>query len=263
MSLELVGCFDVDEFIARLADYARDSAGRISGKTLPATRPGGRVFRPGRDSDSSFQGLGIPFFSVGVPGPTNASGDIDAAGRVAYWHAPDDTFDKLDLHALEIDTGYRVAQLYDLATMKTLPHVLEPIAASFVAVLKDLAASAGQTFDLASVTSAATALDDAAAKFDRAPRPTDEARAEAFNRIVVRLTHALNSTLYTKAGRFDQDPAAALPVLPLLARVKDLATLPRESNEFGFLETELIRGRNQVEAALRDATDAITAFLAS
>lgn len=238
-----------------LAGYARESAVRISGKTPAAGRAGGRVFRPGRDSDSSFQGLGIPFFSIGVPGPPRGNPDIDAAGRVAYWHAADDTLDKIDPHVLELDTGYRVAQLYDLATMKTLPHLLEPIAASYVAALKDLAGAAGTKFDLTSTLQLATALDTAAARFDKTARTGDP---DAFNALVVRLTHDLNSTLYTKAGRFDQDPAAAMPVLPLLARAKDLATMPA-GDEAGFLETELVRGRNAVEATLRAALQAIRA----
>jgi hypothetical protein len=243
-----------------IADYTRESAIRISGKTPGGGRAstagtGGRVFRPGRDSDSSFQGLGVPFFSIGVPGPAQASGDIDAVGRVAYWHAPDDTFDKLDLHALELDTQYRVAQLYELATLPAVPLQIEPIAASYVAALKDLS-SAGTSFDLTPTLKLATALDEAAARFDRAPR-TD---APAFNTFVVRLTHQLNSMLYTKAGRFDQDPAAAMPVLPLLARVRDLAALSKDTDEYGFLETELIRGRNAVDGALQRALDELASY---
>ena len=239
-----------------LAEYARDAAIRISGKTPAAGRGGNRVFRPGRDSDSSFQGLGIPFFSIGVPGPTPASGDIDAAGRVAYWHAPDDTFDKLDLRALELDTKYRVAQLFDLATMPTLPHRIEPIVASYVTALKELSTSGGAAFDLSATLRMATALDLAAARFDESPR-SDPNR---FNQLAVRLTHDLNSTLYAKAGRFEQDPAAALPVLPLLARAKELATLRSDADEYGFLETELIRGRNAVEATLRHALEQLTTY---
>jgi len=67
--------------------------------------------------------------------------------------------------------------------------------------------------------------------------------------------------LYTKSGRFDQDPASELPVLPLLARVKDLATLPRDGDAWGFLETEMIRGRNEVEARLRTVTEQIEEHL--
>ena len=91
---------------------------RLTGKKPGAGRGGSRIFRPGRDSDSAYQGLGIPFFSIGVPGPAEGHADVDAAGRIAYWHAPDDTFDKLDMKALELDTQYRVAQLYDLATVR-------------------------------------------------------------------------------------------------------------------------------------------------
>ncbi|HEY6357213.1 MAG TPA: M28 family peptidase, partial [Vicinamibacterales bacterium] len=246
-----------------LADYARESAARITGKSVGG-RPGGggtRVFRPGRDSDSSFQGLGVPYISIGVPGPGSGSPDVDMAGRVVYWHAPEDTIDKLDFNALELDTAYRVAQLYDLATLPVLPHKLAPIAASYTAVLTDLAAAAGKTFDLTTTAAAAAILAEAATRFDAAPRPGTALGEEAFNHLVVQLTHRLNETLYTTSGRFDQDPAAAEPVLPLLARVKDLPGLPPGGDEFGFLTTSLVRGRNAVEATLREATAAIDEYL--
>jgi hypothetical protein len=246
-----------------LADYARESAERITGKSVGGRPSGGgaRIFRPGRDSDSSFQGLGVPFISIGVPGPGTGSPDVDVAGRVVYWHAPEDTIDKLDFKALELDTEYRVAQLADLASVPILPHKLTPIAASYTAALQDLAAAAGRVFDLTTTTAAAAAFAEAASRFDAASRPEAAAGTETFNHLVVQLTHALNATLYTTAGRFDQDPAAAEPVLPLLARVKDLPSLPRDSDEFGFLTTSLVRGRNAIESTLRAATVAIDDYL--
>jgi N-acetylated-alpha-linked acidic dipeptidase len=244
-----------------LAEYSREFAHRLTGKAPAAARDESHIFRPGRDSDSSFQGLGIPFFAIGVPGPARGSADVDAAGRIAYWHTAEDTFDKLDMKVLELDTQYRVAQLYDLATMAVLPHRLQPIAAAYVAALKDLAASTGSAFDLASTVKLAVALEDAAARFDRAPKPARNIGIARLNALVVRLTHQLNSTLYTRSGRFEQDPAAELPVLPLLARATDLAALARDGDDFGFLETEMIRGRNNVESTLRDVTEAINAYL--
>jgi len=114
-------------------------------------------------------------------------------------------------------------------------------------------------FELASTLKLATALQDAAVRFDRTAKPVTDARIGEFNMLVVRLTHELNSALYTKSGRFD--PAAELPVLPLLARVKDLPTLSRDGDAFGFLETEMIRGRNNVESTLRDAIEVIDSYL--
>jgi hypothetical protein len=51
-----------------------------------------------------------------------------------------------------------------------------------------------------------------------------------------------------------------MPILPALAKAKDLAKLDPKSDAFGFLEAELIRSRNLVEAALREATDEIQAI---
>lgn len=83
------------------------------------------------------------------------------------------------------------------------------------------------------------------------------------NTLLVRVTHRLNSRLYTRTGRFDQDPAANVPLLPLLARARELPALAPTSDAYGFLETELLRGRNAVEATLREANKEIQAFLAS
>lgn len=59
-----------------------------------------------------------------------------------------------------------------------------------------------------------------------------------------------------------QDPAGNVPILPLLARARELPQLPKDSDTYGFLETELLRGRNAVDATLREATSDINAFLA-
>ena len=77
----------------------------------------------------------------------------------------------------------------------------------------------------------------------------------------MRLTHRLNSMLYTGAGRFDQDPAADLPVLPRLARARELPALADDADARGFLEAELLRGRNSVVATLDDASDELERHL--
>jgi hypothetical protein len=237
-----------------LAEYAGELAGRLQGKPVARRERTRGVFRPGRDSDSSFQGLGIPLVFVGVPGPPPDHPDMEPGGRYVYWHTANDTIDKLDFAALELDTKYRVSLLWDLGTRLVLPHRIAPIAASFVAALDDLAKASQGVFDLSSTREAAGRLASAAERVDGLPRPTDLRAADAMNRLLVTASRRLNATLYTKAGAFDQDPASEMAVLPLLARVKDLAGLPRESDEFGFLETELLRGRNAVESVLREVT---------
>ncbi len=244
-----------------IAEYAREFAQSLTGKTPePPGRDG--QFRPGRDSDSTFQGLGIPEFFIGVPGPPRGHADVEAGGRISYWHTADDTIEKIDMKALELDTRYRVGQLYALATTVHLPLRIAPIAAAFRQAIDEIAAAAGSQFDLASTKAAAIALHDAATRLDATTRPSDAQRSAAMNAFLVRLTHRLNSRLYTRAGRFDQDPAASVPILPLLARARELPALAKDSDTYGFLETELLRGRNAVEATLRESTQEIARFMA-
>jgi N-acetylated-alpha-linked acidic dipeptidase len=246
-----------------IAEYSREFAKALTIKTPEARGGRGGIFRPTRDSDSSFQGLGIPEFFIGVPGPPRGHPDLEPGGRISYWHTAQDTLEKLDPKALELDTRYRVAQLYSLATTPNLPLKIAPVVTSFQQALDDIATAAGATFDLKTTQAAAAALLQAANRLDAAPRPADVRGRATFNQLLTRLTHRLNSRLYTKAGRFDQDPAANVPVLPLLARARELPTLPRDSDAYGFLETELLRGRNAVESTLTDAAREIDAHLAA
>lgn len=244
-----------------IAEWSRSFAKALTGKE-PEGRTGG-LFRPNRDSDSAFQGIGIPEFNVGVPGPPDGHPDVEASGLITYWHTANDTLDKLDMKALALDTQYRVAQLHELLTRPGLPLRIGPIATAYAQAVDALAQAAGDAFDLASTRKAIADLGVAAARLDAAPPPARAEAMRARDRLLVRLTHRLNARLYTRAGRFEQDPAVSLKVLPLLARAAELEGLPADSDARGFLETELVRGRNAVEATLREATREAERFLAT
>jgi len=238
-----------------IAEFSREFAEKLTGKSVGSRRRDTALFRPTRDSDSAFQGIGIPEFSIGVPGPGRGHPDVEEAGEITYWHTAQDTYDKLDLKALELDTRYRVAEIYALAATPLLPLRIAPIAQSYVKAIDELSNAAGPAFDLSTTRRAAEALTAAASRFDAQPKPSTPPAITERNRLLVRVTHALNSRLYTEAGRFRQDPAAVMPTLPLLASAADLAALAKDSDAFGFLEADLIRGRNAVEAPLREMTE--------
>jgi 3-oxoacyl-[acyl-carrier protein] reductase len=79
------------------------------------------------------------------------------------------------------------------------------------------------------------------------------------NRLLMKLSRILIPITYTAAGRFDHDPAWGQPHLPSLAGAHRLPLLEPESDEYHFLQTRLIRNRNQVDFALRQALEAIDA----
>src|SRR5262249_40314871 len=157
-------------------------------------------FRPSRDSDSSFQGIGMPELSIGVPGPGRGHPDVEDTGRIKYWHAADDTYDKLDLSVLRLDTQYRVAPIYAGAPAPIVPPQNAPMARAYLEAIDAIAKAAGGAFDLSTTRQAAAALEAEAARFDAQPAPTSPAAVAARNRLLVRATHALNSRLYTGAG---------------------------------------------------------------
>jgi len=59
--------------------------------------------------------------------------------------------------------------------------------------------------------------------------------------------------LYTRVGRFDYDPAMAMPELPPLLEAAQLAEVDPESDAAKTLRVAAIRGRNRLGQALREA----------
>jgi hypothetical protein len=262
-----------------LADFARDFARELTGKEPQPGYFAGpmRIFRPFRAGDSAFQGLGIPEVSIGLPeippGHPDHAGYVGGSERGWWWHTPEDTLDKIDMRALVRDTELRLAELYALANLPVLPYRISAIADSYLAALKELNNAAGNHLDLSPLLAQAERLAkdafvlDALAgvvAHDSAVAPgiaTTRQRVRGLNRLFLKLAHELNATLYTSSGRFDQDPAAPLPVLPGLDPVRRLAQLDPASDQYGFLRTRLIRERNRVAATLDDASDRIRHFL--
>ena len=74
----------------------------------------------------------------------------------------------------------------------------------------------------------------------------------ALSRILIPLT-------YTAAGRFDHDPAWGLPHLPTLHEARQLPLLDSGSDGYYFLQTQLVRSRNRINMALRDALHLLSA----
>jgi len=171
------------------------------------------------------------------------------------------------------DTQLRLAELYTLADLPVLPYRISAIARSYGVALADLQNVVGTHLDLARLRERATRLEAKATELEGvaeemrqaatsgAGQPATSERIAGLNRLLLKLSHGLNATLYTAAGRFAQDPAAPLPVLPGLDRACELSQLDPQSNRYGFLQTQIVRERNRVTSALDDALDQITEFL--
>jgi len=87
-----------------------------------------------------------------------------------------------------LDTRYRVAQLYSMATLPNLPLRIVPVATSFQKALEEIGTAAGGALDLQSTNRAAAALLAAAMRLDGAPRPSDAKNRAALNKLLVRVS---------------------------------------------------------------------------
>ncbi|MDR7453023.1 MAG: peptidase M28, partial [Armatimonadota bacterium] len=84
-------------------------------------------------------------------------------------------------------------------------------------------------------------------------RPASDPAVRAANATLRRLSRVLVQINYTRAGRFRHDPAVDVPPLPDLAPAKTWAALEPGSHLHHVTRTHLVRGRNRVIGALRDA----------
>ena len=261
-----------------LAEFTRRFAQELTGKEPKDGYFAGpaRVFRPFRAGDSAFQGIGIPEVSIGLteipPGHPDHAGYVGGSERGWWWHTPEDTLDKIDMRALVRDTELRLAELYTMANLPVLPYQIAPLAGSYRVALEDLAGAVGPHLDLRPLTARAERLAAKAEEFDAAverlrqrarPETAPEGAISFVNDLLIDLSHQLNATLYTIRGRFEQDPATALPVLPGLDRARELGELDPEGDRYGFLYTQMIRERNRVAHTLDEARDRISQYLVS
>ena len=211
--------------------------------------------RVGRDSDQSFTGIGIPSLFGSL-----SHQDDGSLGW--WWHTPHDTLDKIDPERLARD-----AKIFALALDRLLSAAVVPLdyaagAADLRRELAGLAQDAGPSFDLSPAVSVATRLEDLCAQLQRAAAGATGARVRAINRCLMTLGRILIPATYTAAGRYTHDPALDREFLPRLASARRLAALPPDGDEARFLRVDLVRGRNAVVDALRNACRAVERCLA-
>ncbi|HEU5298751.1 MAG TPA: M28 family peptidase [bacterium] len=221
--------------------------------------------RVGRSGDQSFLGIGIPSLFMTLSehpkdGP-EASRDFaitgsDSGGLGWWWHTPEDTPDKLDPVLLARDTGIYFEAIRTLCREPVLPLDYAATAGELLAQLRELDGRLGDRFDLGPCIEEARGFERAAKALRTRIQKVGVGRrrhVEEINTTLMRIGRALIPVLYTRAGRFDHDPATSIPALPPLAGAEQLARTPGESPEAYALSVALNRGRNQLTQALREA----------
>ena len=200
--------------------------------------------RPGRNSDQSFWGIGIPSLfggvSTQVPG-TPSFGPATMRNALGWWwHTPHDTIDKIDPAFLRRDTRVYVRAIWRLLTDRTTP--VDP-AASAAALARELRAfPRSDAVPVAAVLEAAEALAGMHAASDAA---------------AMRACRALVPLDLTAGDRFVHDPALPQSAWPVLDAVRAWAQAAPGSDEWHFAAVGAVRACNRLLHALRTAEEAL------
>jgi len=88
---------------------------------------------------------------------------------------------------------------------------------------------------------------------ERAAQANAAEEIENLNGQLKKLSRILIPLTYTRAGQFDHDPAWPIPFLAGLQPMRELAHLDVNGGDYQYLKTLLVRNRNAVAFALRQA----------
>ncbi len=224
-----------------------------------------RPYRMTRAGDMSFNGIGIPALFMELSQVPADETDVEASmsfgepsgGKMPWWwHTSEDTIDKVDLDVLAQDTRIYLRAIWRLCSQALLPMDFRPVMKEIEFEIADLQRDAGDHLDLSrlyrQVSTLSERVNGLAARVELADMP---AEISELNRQMKMLSRILIPITYTSAGRFEHDPAWSIPFLPNLQAARQLAQLDRASDQYHFLQTELVRNRNTVAFALRQALD--------
>jgi hypothetical protein len=217
-----------------------------------------------RAGDQSFYGIGIPSIAVGAAIPEGSplrGAWIGGSGGGWWWHSAYDTIDKADRDNLYRDLRMITLAVFRSANASILPFDFSMVADEYERAISEIQTRAASgTFNLLSLLEKVRRLKAQAETLRGAAEHLCEAEGEVLREVngcLMRASRLLTSTLYTYKGRYDQDPAYGIPVLPALREAERLSTLDPESDEARFLKTKLVREMNMVGDRLKEAIEAL------
>ena len=228
--------------------------------------------RFGRAGDQSFNGIGLPALFMSLSGQPAQGGAVEeqmarllgtggkskSGGLGWWWHTTEDTMDKIDRDFLVRDATIYVLTLWRLCTESVLPFDYSATVEEMRATLRELAAVAGDRFDLGPVLAEAdTALAATQRLATAATATPDDATAARINECIMALGRCLTPVNYTLIGEYEHDLALGSQPIPALQPLRQLAELEPGSDAAYFLQTQLLRARNKVWHAFHQAHKAV------
>jgi Iap family predicted aminopeptidase len=232
---------------ASLAELARFTMQRGEDADIQPTRPG-------RNSDQSFNGVGLPLLQL-------YRNRAEEDGGYWWWHTPEDTFDKIDFDILAGDTNLYAIALSALLGREVLPLDVVGQVEMLGAAIAARSEAGGGRFDLSRASEAQAELLALAGRLQGAlPRATG---SPSLDMALVDVLRPLHRVLYVPQTPHHPDAGAVPGLLPGLAPTATLAEETPGSDRHRLAMATLVRERNRLLEAIAESNRRAAALLAS
>jgi hypothetical protein len=261
MQVDSPGCagataYDEVAWMAEAAELCIEAIGDATG--LPA-----RGLRPPRAGDYSFNQIGATGFYMLLSTVSRAARDtagaraVPGSGGQAAWHTAADGLEVADLANLRRDLQVYLTTIIRVVNAPLHPFDYTASVLEIAAAIQRYQAAAGGEIDLSGAKQDLSRLrrsisawrSDAETAIARHPGDHDLRRR--LNATLRRLARVLVPLGYARGERFDHDPAVAYSAVPRLDAALHVASVPNAMRP--FVRTALVRERNKVRAAIREA----------
>jgi aminopeptidase YwaD len=228
-----------------LAALATGVVEKVAGQSV-------RNGRPGRNSDESFNGIGLPLLQI------NHS-RLEEDGGYWWWHTPDDTYDKIDADILKTDTDLYADALAALTGDALLPLDLMAETEALLRALERRQAESGGKLDLSGAMDRTARLAAAVSRVGGAlQRGSVPAEMEPMLYDILRPIHRI---MFVPGSDHHPDPGIYGAPLPGLEPASILAEEDDSADRYRFALAYLRREQNRVEEAVNEAFAAAIRFI--
>ena len=200
--------------------------------------------------DQSFMGIGIPSVTQRI---SFSAEDMEKAhgATLGWWnHTCEDSLDKCDRDILVRDTKITLRLILALAEEVLLPYEFDQKFDELQDAAEVLKQDYAEYFCLDDLIANIQAAKEAVVKIQcRKDDYMEEERAELYNRFVMQVCRSMMNVYMTYADKFEQDSYGYSKLsepIPLLADLKRLPTLNRDSLHYGMIHTQLMKNKNRI-----------------
>ena len=240
VNFEGLGQMDAKRFsaatTASLSELARSVVLAEVGDTV-RPRP------PGRSSDQSFNGVGLPLLELD-------HSRLEEDGGYWWWHTPDDTRDKVDAQVLKTDADLYAGALARLLAEPNFPVSLPATVERLGSILAERQETAGGQLDL---EEAIVRQETLLSTVRRVEQSLPGGGSPEVDLALVGILRPLHRILYTLLGPYHPDPAVSEGALPGLNPVEMLVENDPSTDRHQFARTTLLRERARILEAIDEA----------